>query len=199
MKKLLQKFLALFQPRKTEQQETNKPVEEIVIVPAAPIEPEPVKEEKPMTTSKYKLSQTSLNRLATVKEPLQRVVKRAIELTEVDFGVGQANRTRDDQMRLYGQGRTAAQMSAAGLNPAYAKPSMQIVTKTMNSNHIGGNAVDLVPYINGTVEWDNSGKLGLWPKIAWAMKTAAAELGVGIVWGGDWKSFVDRPHFELAK
>jgi peptidoglycan L-alanyl-D-glutamate endopeptidase CwlK len=31
------------------------------------------------------------------------------------------------------------------------------------------------------------------------MKTAAAELGVAIVWGGDWKSFKDGPHFELDK
>lgn len=149
--------------------------------------------------SNYKLSQVSLNRLATVQEPLQRVVKRAIQISDIDFGVGQANRTRDDQMKLYGQGRSRAQMIAAGLNPAYAKPSMQIVTKTMKSNHIGGRAVDLVPYINGVVEWDNSGKLGLWPRIAKAMKTAAAELQIGIVWGGDWKSFVDRPHFELSK
>lgn len=147
---------------------------------------------------KYRLSQTSLSRLATVDERLQRVVKRAIEITEIDFGVTQGLRTRDEQMRLYGQGRTREQMQAAGLNPDYAKPSMQRVTWTMNSNHMTGRAVDLVPYINGKVEWDNNGRLGLWPKIADAMKTAAFELEVDIVWGGDWKTTVDRPHFELA-
>lgn len=147
---------------------------------------------------KYKLSQTSLNRLATVHPDLQSIVKLAIEITEVDFGVTQGLRTRDDQMRLYGQGRTQAQMSAAGLNPAYAKPNMQRVTWTMNSNHMTGRAVDLVPYINGRVEWDNNGRLGLWPKIANAMKLAAAELGIPLIWGGDWTKTVDRPHFELA-
>ena len=35
--------------------------------------------------------------------------------------------------------------------------------------------------------------------IAKAMKAAAAELGVKIVWGGDWKATKDRPHFELAR
>lgn len=187
MKKLIQ----LFKPKKLEtpiiEQPAPQPVEQTPTV-QPPVKPMP----------NYKLSQVSLNRLATVKPPLQEVVKRAIEISEVDFGVGQANRTRDDQMKLYGQGRSASQMAAAGLNPGYAKPSMPKVTWTMNSKHIGGNAVDLVPYINGKVEWDNNGKLGLWPKIAKAMKTAADELDVKIIWGGDWKTTVDRPHFELV-
>jgi peptidoglycan L-alanyl-D-glutamate endopeptidase CwlK len=29
------------------------------------------------------------------------------------------------------------------------------------------------------------------------MKVAARELSVAIVWGGDWKTFPDGPHFEL--
>lgn len=148
--------------------------------------------------AKY-LSKISLQRLNTVKAPLRAVVLRAFEICEVDFGVGQANRTRDDQMRLYGQGRTRLQMKAANLNPDYAKPNMPKVTWTMNSNHIGGNAVDLVPYVNGKVTWDDNGRLGLWPKIAKAMKHAAFELGVPIAWGGDWKKTVDRPHFELVR
>lgn len=146
----------------------------------------------------FKLSQTSLKRLETVKEPLQQVVKRAIQISEVDFGVTQGLRTHDVQARLYGQGRSRAEMVAKGLNPDYARPSMQKVTWTMNSNHMTGRAVDLVPYINGKVEWDDNGKLGLWPKIANAMKLAAAELGIPIIWGGDWKKTPDRPHFELA-
>jgi peptidoglycan L-alanyl-D-glutamate endopeptidase CwlK len=147
----------------------------------------------------FKLSKASQARLATVNMALQNVVNRAIQITEVDFGVVQGNRTRADQEKLYGQGRTAAQMKAAGLNPALARPDLPVVTKTMNSNHIGGRAVDLAPYVNGKIEWDNSGKLGLYPKIAKAMKQAAKELGVPIEWGGDWTSFKDRPHFELKR
>jgi peptidoglycan L-alanyl-D-glutamate endopeptidase CwlK len=30
------------------------------------------------------------------------------------------------------------------------------------------------------------------------MKTAAAELGVAVVWGGDWK-MRDGPHYELDR
>jgi peptidoglycan L-alanyl-D-glutamate endopeptidase CwlK len=31
------------------------------------------------------------------------------------------------------------------------------------------------------------------------MKQAATDLNVPIVWGGDWKSFRDGPHFELNR
>lgn len=152
----------------------------------------------------YRLSQRSRNVLATVREPLRRVVERAITITEVDFGVVQGGRTLDEQKRLYGKGRTAAQCVAAGVPAAYAQPREKKVTWTLRSNHLVdasglGNAVDLMPYVNGQGEWDDNGKLGLWPKIAKAMKQAAAEEGVSIRWGGDWKETVDRPHFELAR
>ena len=35
-------------------------------------------------------------------------------------------------------------------------------------------------------------------KIADAMKQAATELEVDMDWGGDWKSFPDGPHYQLA-
>lgn len=129
-----------------------------------------------------KLSERSLKILSTVNTDLQKVVIRAIEISEVDFGVIQGNRTQQQQDELYAQGRT--------------KPG-QKVTWTRNSRHIGGYAVDLLPYLNGKAEWDNNGKLGLWPKIAKAMKQAADELNIPITWGGDWQKTPDRPHFEL--
>ena len=152
----------------------------------------------------FRLSQRSLTILRTVKPPLQRVVERAITITAVDFAVVQGARTLDQQKRLYGQGRTAAQCVAAGVPAAYAKPNENKVTWTLKSNHLVdasglGSAVDLMPYVNGKGEWDDSGKLGLWPKIAAAMNQAAALEGVSIRWGGDWQGTPDRPHFELAR
>ena len=35
--------------------------------------------------------------------------------------------------------------------------------------------------------------------IAKAMKAASAKLGTPVIWGGDWKSFPDGPHFELKR
>lgn len=132
----------------------------------------------------FKLSKNSLAKLEKVNPALVNVVKRAIEITEVDFAVVQGNRTQAGQNALYEQGRT--------------KPGPK-VTWTRNSNHIGGRAVDLAPFYKGKIEWDNNGKLGLYPKINDAMQQAAKELGVKIKWGGEWKSTPDRPHFELVK
>lgn len=130
----------------------------------------------------FRLSRNSLAKLEKVNPALVNVVKRAIEITEVDFAVVQGNRTQAEQNALYEQGRT--------------KPGPK-VTWTRNSNHIGGRAVDLAPFYKGKIEWDNNGKLGLYPKINEAMQQAAKELGVKIKWGGEWKGTPDRPHWEL--
>lgn len=147
----------------------------------------------------FRFSKASLDRLATVHPKLQAVARRALELTTVDFSVTQGNRTRDEQMRLYGKGRTAAQCIAKGVPTSYARPNEAKVTWTLNSNHIGGRAIDVAPFVNGKLEWDENGKLGLWPKIAAAFKQAAKELNIAITWGGDWSETKDRPHFELTK
>jgi len=68
-------------------------------------------------------------------------------------------------------------------------------SQTMNSRHITGHAVDVAAIVNGEARWD-------WPlyaAIADKMKAAAKELGVPIVWGGDWRKFKDGPHFELDR
>lgn len=67
-------------------------------------------------------------------------------------------------------------------------------SKTMRSRHLTGHAVDLCAlHHDGSVSWDD----GELKAIADKMKAAAAELSVRIEWGGDWKGFVDRPHFQL--
>ncbi len=68
-------------------------------------------------------------------------------------------------------------------------------SRTMNSRHITGHAIDVAAVVNGEVRWD----WGLYPIIAKTVKAAAKDLGVPITWGGDWKSFRDGPHFELDR
>jgi len=121
----------------------------------------------------YKLSRLSLERLQKVHPDLVKVVMLAIELTEVDFGVTEGMRTIEKQREYFAKG----------------------ASKTMNSRHLTGHAVDLAAYIGSEVRWD-------WPlyyKIADAMKRAANSLNVPIIWGGDWKTFKDGPHFELDR
>ena len=47
--------------------------------------------------------------------------------------------------------------------------------------------------VDGKLKWTKPDSA----KVADAMKAAAAELDVDLDWGGDWKSFVDTPHFQL--
>ena len=133
----------------------------------------------------YKLGTRSRENLKGVHPDLVKVVERAIEITTQDFTVIEGVRTAERQKELYAQGRTT---------------KGPIVTYTdgvkKKSNHQPkadgkGHAVDIVPY---PVDWNSSVKFD---NIANAMKLAACQLEIPIVWGGDWK-MLDKPHFELA-
>ena len=121
----------------------------------------------------FKLGKKSIERLQGVHPDLVRVVERAIDLTPVDFTVLEGLRSPERQQTLVASG----------------------ASQTLNSRHITGHAVDLGAWVDNLVDWS-------WPlyaKIANAMKAAANELGVSIVWGGDWRTFKDGPHFELDR
>jgi peptidoglycan L-alanyl-D-glutamate endopeptidase CwlK len=98
---------------------------------------------------------------------------RAAELSEVEFIVTEGVRTMKRQRELV----------AAG------------ASKTLKSRHLTGHALDFAPVVGGEVTW----KWPAFPVIADAFKRAAKELGVAIVWGGDWTSFRDGPHIELDR
>lgn len=68
-------------------------------------------------------------------------------------------------------------------------------SRTMNSRHLTGHAVDVAIIIAGEVRWD-------WPlyvRLAANVKHSAMKVGIPIVWGGDWTQFRDGPHFELER
>ncbi len=115
----------------------------------------------------------SEQRLVGVHPDLVRVVRRALALSPVEFIITEGLRDPKRQEQLV----------AAG------------ASRTMNSRHLTGHAIDVAPLIAGKVAWD-------WPpfhQIAAAMKQAASEEGVALVWGGDWRTFKDGPHYELDR
>ena len=68
-------------------------------------------------------------------------------------------------------------------------------SKTDESHHLHGDAADLwVLNDRGQVVFDPK----LQDAAAAAVKKAAQELGVGVRWGGEFRRFKDRPHFELT-
>lgn len=121
----------------------------------------------------FKLSEKSLQRLEGVHDDLVKVVKRAIQISHVDFVVLEGLRTVERQKELFDQG----------------------ASQTMNSRHLTGKAVDLGALIAGKITWEPK----IYDRIANAMLQAGAELQVPIVWGGSWKSFKDLVHFELNR
>ena len=149
--------------------------------------------------SNFNLSKRSLGKLEGVDDKLVSVVKRAIELTKIDFGVTYGMRTVAEQEKLVAAGRS----------------------QTMKSKHLDGRAVDLMAYVDGKGCWE----LNVYDDLCDAMKEAAKELGVAVKWGAAWsegdirtyegtsedammkyvdlrrsqgrRPFIDGPHFEL--
>ena len=152
----------------------------------------------------YKLSSRSLGKLEGVNPVLVDTVKRAIELSKVDFGVIYGVRSLAEQEKLYKAGRS----------------------QTMKSRHLiqgdgTSHAVDLMAYDGSNPSWE----IVMYDDIADAMKAAAKETGAKIRWGAAWNidsitdwdrpmqdamnnyidvrrsqgrtPFIDGPHFEL--
>ena len=152
----------------------------------------------------FKLSSRSLGKLEGVNELLVDTVKRAIEVSKVDFGVIYGVRSLEEQEKLYKSGRS----------------------QTMRSKHLiqedgTSHAVDLMAYDGSNPSWD----IVMYDDIADAMKAAAKETGARIRWGAAWNTdniadwdqsmeeamnsyidlrrsqgrrpFIDGPHFEL--
>src|SRR5688500_7429967 len=119
----------------------------------------------------FRLGRRSLSNLKNIHPDLVSVVHKAITITPVDFVVIEGMRSGTRQKELYASG----------------------ATWTMNSRHLTGHAVDLAAWV-GEIRWD----WGLYDRIAYAMKQAAEELKVDLVWGGDWAKR-DGPHYELSR
>jgi peptidoglycan L-alanyl-D-glutamate endopeptidase CwlK len=149
----------------------------------------------------FQLSQRSYSNFEGVNTDLIDVVELAITLTSVDFGVIEGVRSVERQRELVRAG----------------------ASKTMNSRHITGDAVDLLAYIGSRGSWE----LPLYYDIAAAVQAASGLLRVPIRWGGAWhipdiskyifsmetanqdyirmrqaagrNPFIDGPHFEIAR
>lgn len=121
----------------------------------------------------FRLSERSRARMRGVHPALVGVIEAAIHITPVDFMVTEGLRTPARQASLVRAG----------------------ASRTLNSRHITGHAVDVAAMVDGAIRWD----WPLYPRIAEAIKTAAKAKGVALVWGGDWPRLRDGPHFELDR
>ncbi|QSF55573.1 M15 family metallopeptidase [Brevundimonas fontaquae] len=121
----------------------------------------------------FRLSSRSRARLVGVHPALIAVVEAAIARTAVDFMITEGLRTAERQAALVKAG----------------------ASRTTRSRHLTGHAVDVAALVEGQMRWD-------WPlygRIAEAFKAAARDLKTPLIWGGDWKTLRDGPHFELDR
>ncbi|AYX17716.1 M15 family peptidase [Yersinia pseudotuberculosis] len=127
--------------------------------------------------SNFRFSARSDNNLKGVNADLVKVVRRALELSTVDFGVIEGLRTVERQKELVATGKS----------------------QTMNSRHITGHAIDLLPT---GADWND---YKCWLPVLDAMHLAGNELGIKLRFGITWTDnpndkpakFLDGPHVEI--
>ena len=120
----------------------------------------------------YRLSNRSMKELVGVHPYLSFAAMEAIKLTSQDFMVFDGLRTQSEQDKLVARG----------------------VSKTNNSYHLYGLAMDLVAYVDGKPSWDAKH----YQAIADAVKYVAEKHELPIEWGYD-KWGWDLPHFQITK
>lgn len=120
----------------------------------------------------FKLDARSEKALQGVHPELQRLMRTA-RARGLNFIITEGLRTRQRQ----------AQLVASG------------ASRTMNSRHLYGLAVDIAVRVGTEVRWDYP----LYERMGDLIKDLAEELGIPIVWGGDWPRFRDGPHWELDR
>ena len=112
-------------------------------------------------------------KLSTVNKVLQDVFYAAISEAPYDFSITEGLRSLDRQKQLVKEGKSM----------------------TVNSRHLTGNAVDVCIIIDGKASWD----FDKYKQLSDHIKEVAKGLNTPIVWGGDWHTFKDGPHYELDR
>jgi peptidoglycan L-alanyl-D-glutamate endopeptidase CwlK len=122
---------------------------------------------------KWEFSPRSLREMKGIHPKLRKIADLAIQYSELDFIVTDGKRTIAEQR-------------------AYVRKG---ASKTMRSKHLTGRALDFVSLVDGRISWESKPMT----KVAKAFKKASKELGIPIVWGGDWRGSWDKPHIELGR
>lgn len=118
------------------------------------------------------LSAISISRLKECHPDIQKVVELAASRFPMSVLEGHRGQVAQDK--------------------AYAAGTSKAKWPESKHNKMPSEAVDLAPV---PLDWKN---LPRFKKMAEVVLQAATDLGVPMVWGGNFKSFTDMPHFELA-
>lgn len=122
-----------------------------------------------------RFSRKSLRELETCDPMLQYLFKEVVK--HFDCSVIEGKRSLEDQQELLNEG----------------------ATKTLDSAHLTGRAVDVYPY---PVDFEDRDR---WHYFGGYVLGTAKQFGIDVIWGGDWdndtktkdNTFDDLMHFEL--
>ena len=120
-----------------------------------------------------RLSKRSIDRLSTCNQKLIALFATAIEETPIDFTVLEGFRDADRQNYLYDNGKSLARFPQS------------------KHNHYPSRACDVAPV---PIDWED---IDRFIQLSEHIKNVAMKLNIDIVWGGDWQTFRDYPHYEL--
>jgi peptidoglycan L-alanyl-D-glutamate endopeptidase CwlK len=146
-----------------------------------------------------KRKQLNLNRASKLIPELEEILIDGLHVLD-SMGwfpyVVSGYRSNAEQSALYAQGRESLDevnklRLIANMPPLTENENLKIVTKVKagGSKHNTGEAFDIVNYPDGgVVEWDN---------IEFYKAANMVFSEHNLKWGGSWRKFVDRPHFEL--
>ncbi len=131
----------------------------------------------------YRFGKRSTEALQSCDKRLQTLAKKAIQYSHSDFAITEGHRSIERQQRLF----------AAG------KSKLDGVNKMSKHNHRPSLAFDFVPC---PIDWQDTDRFYV---VAGGILALANEMGIRVVWGGDWnmnglfsdQSFHDLAHIQL--
>lgn len=160
----------------------------------------------------YKFGRASIDCLLTCHPDLQAILNLALQRTNVDFGISQGARTKEQQQQYFNEGKSRVNPSAYATAEALAEAAKHIVVPG-SAAYSTSRAADI--YISE--KWGDKSLAyndihlaqvaGVIISVAKELY-AAGEISHIIRWGGDWNSdgvigfdqkLNDFPHFELIK
>ena len=127
----------------------------------------------------YTLSENSKDKLKGVHPKLALVFTEAIKTSPIDFTILEGKRTTERQIDLFRNGHSKCDGMKKKSNHQPKADGL-------------GYAVDAAPY---PIDWNDKKRFKI---LSNHIKATAKKLGMKIVWGGDWVSFCDMPHYELV-
>lgn len=135
-----------------------------------------------------------LEQLEPVTREKAKAAIRELHELGIKHFVNETLRTRLTQACYFLKGRVPLDVvntfrENAKLYLLTEQENKEIATKTMQSKHLEGKALDIAPVRNGVIWWNAD--------ISEYMKIAVVMEKHGFEWGGRWKGFQDSPHYQL--